>query len=74
MPSAAEWKSQGNAAFSSKQWKKATMCFTNALKQLPKDDTEGAGTILSNRCAAWMQLGEFGKGAFLFLVFSSSLS
>ncbi|GAA5949593.1 hypothetical protein JCM10213_002611 [Rhodosporidiobolus nylandii] len=56
-PTVASLKSQGNAAFASKDWTSAVSSYSQAL-DLETDDTASAA-LLSNRSAAYLHLGKF---------------
>lgn len=61
MPSAAEYKAEGNKAFGAKDMSKAVSCYSKAL-ELEKDE-ESRAALLSNRSAAYLGLQQYEKGA-----------
>lgn len=63
MPSAADYKAEGNKAFAAKKMVKAVKCYTSAL-ELEKEDQHARAALLSNRSAAYMSLGQLNTGAF----------
>ncbi|BGP18969.1 hypothetical protein JCM10213v2_007049 [Rhodosporidiobolus nylandii] len=59
MPTAVEYKTEGNAAFAAKKWLKATKLYTKALEA--EQDEVASAAILSNRSAAYVYLQDYDK-------------
>ncbi|GBM84315.1 Protein unc-45 B [Araneus ventricosus] len=57
---AAQLKDEGNALFSAGDYSGAVKLYSKALKQCPETSTEAA-TLLKNRAAAYLKLGEHQK-------------
>ncbi|KAF8781399.1 Protein unc-45 like protein [Argiope bruennichi] len=57
---AAQLKEEGNALFSAGDYSGAVKLYTKALKQCAETSTEAA-TLLKNRAAAYLKLGEYQK-------------
>ncbi|GAA6006192.1 hypothetical protein JCM10207_000557 [Rhodosporidiobolus poonsookiae] len=60
MATVSSLKTEGNAAFAGKDWKKAVDLYSQALK-LDKEEGEASAALLSNRSAAYLHLGDFDK-------------
>ncbi|GAA5916216.1 hypothetical protein JCM6882_001111 [Rhodosporidiobolus microsporus] len=59
MPSAADYKAEGNKAFGAKKMVKAAKCYSSAL-ELEKDD-QARAALFSNRSAAYLSLQQLDK-------------
>lgn len=60
--SAAQLKAQGNAHFAAKEWSKAVVSYTAALKA--EQDTSLKAPLYSNRSAAFVHLDRLEEGEF----------